>query len=133
KDLSKPNWFLSENIAGALKRWKESIKKPQISKTTIPKTAPKPVPVPPSEEGKLQRDVESVLVYLFNQSRDAGRCLTYIKIEFRCNAQAAKYYLEVLRKRKMIVAKGKRADGEPLYSLTSVGREYVMTNKLLSS
>lgn len=30
KDLSKPNWFLSENITGALKRWKESIKKPKL-------------------------------------------------------------------------------------------------------
>jgi len=129
KDLLKPNWFLSDNITGALRRWKESIKKSQINKTTIPKAAPKQ----PSEEGKLPQDVESVLVYFFNEARDRDRCSAYIKIRFHYNDQAAQYYLEVLRKRKMIVAKGKRSDGEPYYALTSKGREYVMTNKLLSS
>jgi hypothetical protein len=127
-DLSKPNWFLSGNIAGALKKWKSSIKEPQINKTTIPKTVPRP----PSSEERLEKDVESVLVYLFNLPDDTDRYLNNIASYFHYSEQVAQYYLDVLLKHKMIMATGGYMSGKPYYSLTSKGREYVMTNKLVS-
>jgi hypothetical protein len=127
KDLSKPNWFLSEDMTGALKKWKSSIKEPQI----ITKPAPKPVPMPTSSERRLENNVESVLVFLFNQNRDKDRCTFDIKNKFNCTEQAAQYYIDVLLKRKMIAFRGEHSYGD-YYSLTPIGREYVMTNKLVS-
>lgn len=141
KDLSKTNWFLSDNIKGALKKWKSSIKEPQIYKKIIPKPAPMPAPKPapmpvskpPLSEGRFEKNVESVLVYLFNLPTDTGRYLRPIQGAFDCNEQAAQYYLDVLLSGKMIEVQGKFVGGLYYYSLTPKGREYVMTNKLLSS
>jgi len=37
KDLSKPTWFLSEDLIGALMKWKSSLKEPQTKQANIPK------------------------------------------------------------------------------------------------
>lgn len=141
KDLSKTNWFLSEDIKGALKKWKASIKEPQIYKTIIPKPAPMPVPKPapmpvpqpPSSKGRFEKDVESVLVYFFNLSGDTDRCLDSIKRHFHCNKQAAQYYIDVFINNGMIEFAGINVfSGMHYYSLTYKGREYVMTNKLVT-
>ena len=111
-----------------MKKWKSSIKEPQISKTTIPK----PVPKQPPEEGRLQEDVESVLVYFFNRPSDRYRYIDLIMTHLNCNEQAAQYYIDVLLEREMIAVKGKFTSGKDYYSLTSKGREYVMANKLVA-
>jgi len=128
KDLSKANWFLAEDVRGALKKWKASIKEPQTYKPT----ATKPVSKPPLSEGRFEKNVESVLVYLFNISSDVDRNLSSITRKFQCNEQTAQYYLDVLLREKIIV-KGDVWWAGDYYCLTPKGREYVMTNKLLSS
>lgn len=136
KDLTKTNWFLSEDMTGALKKWKSSIKEPQIISKPAPKpapmTAPIPAPMPPSSERRLEKGVESVLIFLFNQSSDTGRYTNAIERQFHCNEQAAQYYIDILLGREMIAVKGQHGGGH-YYSLTAKGREYVMTNKLAFS
>lgn len=151
KDLSKTNWFLSDDIKGALKKWKSSIKEPKIptpaptpapkpapmpvpkpAPMPVPKPAPMPVPKPAPSEGRLEKNVESVLVYFFNLSSDVDRNLKSIMRKFQCNDQAAQYYLDVFLREKLIDVEGDLWGGGHYYSLTPKGREYVMTNKLVS-
>jgi hypothetical protein len=135
KDLTKINWFLSEDIKGALKKWKSSLKETQKNKTNIPKPVsipvPKPTPIQPPSEKRFENDVESVLVYLFNQDHYVYRDLPSIKDKFHCNSAAAQYYIDVLIEYEVIVVGGKLNTGN-YYSLTPKGREYVMKNKLVS-
>lgn len=71
-----------------------------------------------------------MLVHLFKEDSDISRSLSSIVLKFGCNFEAAKYYRDVLLERKMI--KPSESYGNR-YSLTPKGREYVMTNKLVSS
>lgn len=138
RDLSKTNWFLSENIKGALRKWKSSIKNtetipPKSAPILVPKSAPPPTPKPSPSQGRLEKDVESILVYLFNQTHDHDRDANSIMRKFKCSKQAALYYLDVFSSRSMIIIEGKWTNGDKYYSLTAKGREYVMTNKLALS
>jgi predicted transcriptional regulator len=138
KDLTKPNWFLSDDIKGAIKTWKSSIREPQADKTIISKPVSEShssTPLPfigfPLLDNRLDKMVESVLLYLFNSSTLSDRTLKTIEKKFDCNRQAALYYVEVLKKEKLIIDKI-ASSAETYYSLTPKGREYVMTNKLAS-
>jgi len=138
RDLSKTNWFLSDNVKGALRKWKSSIKtsetiSPRSAPMLAPKTAPLPTPKPSPSQGRLEKDVESILIHLFNQSRDQNRDPDSIIRKFECNKQAALYYIDVFLSRKMIATAGQWNNGDHFYSFTAKGREYVMTNKLALS
>lgn len=126
-DLSKNNWFLSDNVKGALKKWKASIVGRQHREPRVIES----VSTPPSSAVRFDKDVESVLVYLFNLPHDEQRDLASIRNKFRLNEQAARYYVEKLLGGKMI-SRAEFYMGGYYYPLTNKGRDYVMTNKLVS-
>ena len=134
KDLSENNWFLSENISGALMKWKSSIvqrHKEESGVSTAISTPPSTTPWPIS--GRLDENVESVLLYLFQTSRPSVRTRDTICYKLNCAKEAAKYCLDELQKEKMISWEFiPYSDSQVAsYSLTSKGRRYVMTNKLI--
>lgn len=128
KDLSNSNWFLSENISGALMKWKASIMQRQKEESVI-STPPSTTPLPIS--GRLDESVESVLLYLFRTSSRPRRTLKMICSELNCVNEAAKYCTQKLIQEKMITSYLDITDYAATYTITSKGRSYVMTNKLI--
>ncbi|MBA7525591.1 hypothetical protein ES705_17744 [subsurface metagenome] len=135
KDLSKNTWFLSDNISGALMKWKASITQRQKETTSAPLTISKPPPSIPTQlkQERLDDSVESVLLYLFKTSARARRTLEIICRELHCVNEAAKYCIEKLRKEELISWEFYSPnDYDVVYTVTSKGRTYVMSNKLIS-
>lgn len=128
KDLTASNWFLSQNIRGALMKWKASIVKSQEKKSGVILKVPTPVE-PPSE--RLDSSVESVLIHLFQSSRSGERTILGIRNKFSCSIQAARYCIDVLLEEKMVTMEGDVSIGY-YYNITKKGRTYVMTNKLIT-
>lgn len=133
KDLSEHNWFLSDNISGALRKWKSSIlqrqkEEPSVSTviSTPLSTTPQPIP------GRLDESVESVLLYLFKTSVRSHRTLVTICRELHCVNEAAKYCTQKLLQEKMITYYLGETDIATVYTITSKGRSYIMTNKLIT-
>ena len=132
KDLSENNWFLSDNISGALMNWKSSILQRQKEKSGVstvisapPSTTPRPI------SGRLDESVESVLLYLFQTSSRPSRTLKIICRELNCVNEAAKYCTQKLVQEKMITWHMAETDIAAVYTITSKGRSYVMDNKLI--
>jgi hypothetical protein len=132
KDLTVSNWFLSQNIRGALMKWKSSIVQWQNGKSGVPtaiSTPPSITPQPTS--GRLDESVESVLLYLFKTSNGYRRTLKAICNELNCVTEAARYCTLKLTQEKMITRKLEPNSYEVIYTITSKGRSYVMNNKLI--
>ena len=132
KDLSKNNWFLSDDISGALMRWKSSIvqrQKEESGVSTVISTRPSTTPQPIS--GRLDESVESVLLYLFRTSDRSHRTLRMICSVLKCVNEAAKYCIQKLIQEKMITSYVALTDPVATYTITPKGRSYVMTNKLI--
>jgi heme-degrading monooxygenase HmoA len=149
KDLSEPNWFKSDDMVGVLKKWKESIsKKTQSSRkledflprkaTTETKlvlqqtsetTLTKPPTNPSTPPEKLDKAAENLLMFLFKQSSDLDKCVSWIAKSMSVNIETATYYIEILLNHEMIKFSGVNY-GEKYYSLTHKGREYIIKNKL---
>ena len=115
-------------------KWKASITQRQKETTgdslaisTPPSITPQPI------SGRLDENVESVLLYLFQESRPLRRTRDAICSQLNCAIEAAKYCLDKLRKEKMITWQFVPYLGSQIasYSLTANGREYIMTNKLV--
>lgn len=121
KDLSEPNWFLAENIAGAIKNWKSALAKdsPKNHPTTQP-PPPSPIPAP-----KINAELETILVKVFNSPFEM---ISQYDIESMSGGkpQLAQYYIEQLMKADMIYDLG---TGQ-FFSLTAKAREYVVDNRL---
>ncbi len=133
KDLSENNWFLSDNISGALRKWKASITQRHKEPTSAPLTISKPppsIPTQPKPE-RLDGSVESVLLYLFRTPRKSYRTLKMICSELNCDREAARYCIQKLLQEKMITSYVDPTDYKVTYTITSKGRSYVMTNKLI--
>ncbi len=134
KDLSENNWFLSDNISGALRKWKASITQRHKETTSAPLTISEPPPSIPTQPkpGRLDESVESVLLYLFQTSIRPRRTSKIICRELNCVHEAAKYCIDKLRQEKMISWEFySPTDNEVVYTITSKGRSYVMNNKLI--
>jgi len=132
KDLTENNWFLSDNITGALRKWKSSIVQRQKGKSSVPaviSTPPSIIPQPTSE--RFDESVESVLLYLFKTSNVYRRTLTAICDELNCVTEAARYCTLKLTQEKMITWEFGLGGSTAIYTITSKGRSYVMTNKLI--
>jgi len=133
KDLSENNWFLSDNISGALMKWKSSIVQRQKGKSGIPAVISTPPSITPQPiSGRLDESLESVLLYLFQTSTRSRRTLQMICSELHCVNEAAKYCTQKLLQDKMIVSYLGPTDYAATYTITSKGRSYVMTNKLIT-
>lgn len=128
KDLSKSNWFLSENISGALMKWKASIMQRRKEKTGASLTISTP-PMPTSE--RFDTSVESVLLYLFQTSNSSHRTVVSICRNLNCVTQAARHCLDELLKEKMIYRRLPSESYTHIYGITTKGRSYVMNNKLV--
>ena len=127
-DFTKANWFLSENISKALIRWKALITQLHDKKSDFTKTVPTPLKPSPA---RLNESVEAVLVHLFVSSASGQRTSAAIRNKLNYPAQATTYCLKKLREEKMIIYVGDLMSGY-YYNLTDKGREYVMTNKLIT-
>jgi len=133
KDLSENNWFLSDNISGALMKWKSSIVQRQKKKSGVPTVISTPPSITPQPiSGRLNESVESVLLYLFTTSTGSRRTLEIICRELHCVTEAAKYCTTKLIQEKMITYAIRPTDFEPIYTITSKGSSYIMTNKLIT-
>ncbi len=132
KDLSENNWFLSDNISGALMKWKSSVVQRQKGKSgassTIPTLPPTP-PIPASE--RFDTSIESILLYLFQTPNSSHRTLASICRNLNCVTQAARYCIDKLLKEKMITRGSLSGSFQSIFVITPKGRSYVMTNKLV--
>lgn len=141
KDFSKPNWFLDDNIKGAIKKWKSSItelrsvadamntttdnilKKSQSSKTSL-------------YDNRLEKQTESILIFLFEEDREHYRTDYFIGHRFNISKQRVIYFLEILIKHGLIIESNiyySASETQTAYSLTSDGRKYIMSNHLVKS
>lgn len=96
-DLTKTNWFLSENISKALMRLKALITQPHDKKSDFTTTAPTPLKPSPA---RLDESVEAVLVHLFVSSASGQRTFAVIRNKLNYPAQATTYCLKNSVKKK---------------------------------
>jgi len=133
KDLSKSNWFLSDNISGALMKWKASIIQRQKEKTGASSTISTLPSIPPTPtSGRFDESVKSVLLYLFQTSNSSHRTIASICHNLYCVKQAARYCIDKLLAEKMITKRMLSDSFEVTYTITPKGRSYVMNNKLIT-
>ena len=133
KDLSTNNWFLAENISGALMKWKASIIQRQKETTgassAIP-TLPPTLPTPTS--ARFDTSIESILLYLFQTPHSSHKTIASICRSLNCPTQAARYCIDELYKDKMITSSLLSNTYISTYSITKKGRTYVMRTKLIT-
>jgi len=123
----------SDNISGALMKWKASIIQRQKEKTGASSTISTLPSIPPTPtSGRFDESVESVLLYLFQTSNSSHRTIASICHNLYCVKQAARYCIDKLLAEKMITKRMLSDSFEVTYTITPKGRSYVMNNKLIT-